>query len=79
MIVGSEIRKTDHSGAKNGGGGWCVRAVAKAESSRVRRRVDDLLAVSDGVGDYFADASADRQAALSPFQGVSGELPFTER
>jgi len=77
--MGFEIRKTDHSGAKNGGGAWCARAVAKAESSRVRRRVGDLLAVSEGVGGYLADASADRPAAVSPSQRVSGELPFTER
>ena len=38
--------KTEHAGAKNGGGHWGTRAEAKA-LSRVRRRADDKLASSD--------------------------------
>jgi hypothetical protein len=71
-----EIRKTNHVGAKNGGGAWCCRTVAKAESSRIRRRVDDLVAVSDGLANYWAD---ERQVSRRPFRRPSRQLPFTER
>lgn len=71
-----EIWKTNHVGAKNGGGAWCRRTVAKAESSRVRRRVDDRGAVSDGLADYCAD---ERQVSGTPSQALSRQLPFTER
>lgn len=71
-----EIRKTNHVGAKNGGGAWCSRAVAKAESSRVRRRLDDLVTVSDGLADFWA---GERQIPAAPSQRQSGELPLQER
>jgi hypothetical protein len=32
--------KTEHNGAKNGGGAWMKRADAKKNSNRVRRSVD---------------------------------------
>jgi hypothetical protein len=38
--------KTEHNGAKNGGGAWCKRVVAKAESRKLRREnaKDDIRA-----------------------------------
>lgn len=32
--------KTEHSGAKNGGGAWMRRVEAKAKSKKLRRAVD---------------------------------------
>jgi hypothetical protein len=36
------VRKTDHAGAKNGGGDWGTRAEAKQQSARLRRRSERL-------------------------------------
>lgn len=74
-----ETQKTNHVGAKNGGGEWCCRAVAKAESSRVRRQVDDRAAVSDGRADYLFGAAVGYRVSVSPSQGIAGELPFKAR
>lgn len=38
------IVKTEHNGAKNGGGAWDTRAVAKKESSKRRRQMDKIAA-----------------------------------
>lgn len=40
--------KTEHSGAKNGGGFWGTRREAKALSSRIRR-IADKRAVQEGL------------------------------
>jgi hypothetical protein len=37
MALGRTI-KPNHNGAKNGGGAWCKRIVAKAASRKLRRR-----------------------------------------
>ena len=39
----SKATKTEHSGAKNGGGYWGPRAEAKKHSKKRRRRNDKLL------------------------------------
>jgi hypothetical protein len=44
-------RKTEHSGAKNGGGHWGKRAEAKAGSTRRRREDGKLLIRQDSPGD----------------------------
>jgi hypothetical protein len=36
------VTKTEHAGAKNGGGHWGTRAEAKHQSSRRRRRAGKL-------------------------------------
>ncbi len=74
-----EIRKTNHTGAENGGGAWCSRAIAKVESSRVRRRVDDPVAVSDGLADFFAGRTAGRQLQDGPSHSLWRQLPFKAR
>lgn len=35
--MANEIKKTEHNGAKNGGGAWMARAEAKKQSKRARR------------------------------------------
>lgn len=39
MSLSAGARKIEHNGAKNGGGAWCKRAVAKSASRR-RRRIE---------------------------------------
>jgi hypothetical protein len=41
-----KVRKTEHAGAKNGGGHWGHRLDAKHQSSR-RRRIADKRACKD--------------------------------
>lgn len=36
--MSSRMKKTEHSGAKNGGGYWGPRSEAKKESKKLRRR-----------------------------------------
>ncbi len=47
--------KTEHAGAKNGGGYFGRRAQAKAES-RTKRRHDDQATVRDGEADAISKA-----------------------
>ena len=35
----SKVSKTEHNGAKNGGGYWGSRAIAKQHSKKRRRRI----------------------------------------
>jgi hypothetical protein len=39
--LGYERIKTEHTGAKNGGGAWMTRAEAKETSRRRRRQIDE--------------------------------------
>lgn len=39
----SKAIKTEHNGAKNGGGYWGLRVEAKLHSKKVRRRIDKLF------------------------------------
>jgi len=46
--------KTEHAGAKNGGGAWMTRAEAKENAKRRRRQIDKQTAgdaLLDGWGD----------------------------
>jgi hypothetical protein len=54
MALGSRKMKTEHAGAKNGGGYWGLRAEAKSASKKRRRRS----------GKH--EASAQRVSALEP-------------
>ena len=38
--MANAIRKSEHNGAKNGGGAWMKRHEAKEQSNRVRREND---------------------------------------
>lgn len=42
-IVGYKQVKTDHAGAKNGGGAWMTRTEAKESARRKRRQADSVL------------------------------------
>ena len=37
MTAGTGEKRTEHNGAKNGGGAWCKREDAKRVSRRLRR------------------------------------------
>ena len=41
------VRRTEHSGAKNGGGYWGLRTIAK-QGSKKARRANDRKAISEG-------------------------------
>jgi hypothetical protein len=41
--VGYKQVKTEHAGAKNGGGAWMTRAEAKESARRKRRQADGML------------------------------------
>jgi 3-methyladenine DNA glycosylase Tag len=41
--VGYKRVKTEHAGAKNGGGAWMTRAEAKESAGRKRRQADAVL------------------------------------
>lgn len=41
--MGYEPLKTEHAGAKNGGGAWMTRAEAKLASNRRRRETEKKL------------------------------------
>lgn len=43
--MGYERLKTEHAGAKNGGGAWMTRAEAKLASNRRRRADEKKLAL----------------------------------
>jgi hypothetical protein len=40
--------KTEHAGAKNGGGAWMTRAEAKESAKRKRRQADEGTAAAEG-------------------------------
>jgi hypothetical protein len=52
--MGNERIKTEHAGAKNGGGGWMTRAEAK-ETARRRRRQIDKQATGDALLDGWGN------------------------
>ena len=47
------IRKSEHNGAKNGGGAWMKREDAKHQSNRVRREDDKVLVEDVHMGDWL--------------------------
>lgn len=52
--------KTEHTGAKNGGGFWGTRAEAKKMSKRARREADKTESSSDPVERSIQDKSGQR-------------------
>ena len=50
MVVAYKRIKTEHAGAKNGGGAWMTRAEAKENARRRRRQIDKQTA-----GDVLLD------------------------
>lgn len=49
-----ERTKTEHAGAKNGGGAWMPRAEAKASAKRKRRQIDKQNAAAGRMRGFFA-------------------------
>lgn len=47
MALGRRFLKTEHAGAKNGGGAWDKRADAKRKAKRLRRIQSRKLARSE--------------------------------
>jgi hypothetical protein len=52
--VGYERIKTEHAGAKNGGGAWMTRAAAKRTAKHNRRQIDKRSAASGRLLGLFA-------------------------
>jgi len=50
--VGSERVKTEHAGAKNGGGAWMTRAAAKQSARRKRRQIEKALKGERSLDDW---------------------------
>jgi len=46
MALGTRTMKTEHAGAKNGGGFWGTRAEAKQASRRRRRAMERRICLS---------------------------------
>ena len=63
--------KTEHAGAKNGGGYWGRRAEAKAVSNVVRRHSDNA-AVDEGL------AEIESEKTESGFEGAPLKPPASE-
>jgi hypothetical protein len=57
--------KTEHGGAKNGGGYWGTREEAKRQSRKSRRLIDKSVARSD-------EASADDKRLDGPLPEIRG-------
>lgn len=56
--------KTEHAGAKNGGGAWMTRSEAKLVSRRKRRWADGL-AIDESRAALRGDARADHVGGLA--------------
>ncbi len=56
--MGYERIKTEHSGAKNGGGGWMTRTEAKQTAKRKRRQADKHAARVMANGEPMPDVAA---------------------
>ena len=52
--MGYERIKTEHAGAKNGGGAWMTRAAAKRTAKRNRRQIDKRSAAAGRLRGIFA-------------------------
>lgn len=63
-VMSYERVKTEHAGAKPGGGAWMTRSEAKLVSRRKRRRVDEL-AIDEPRAAVRADARAVHVAGLA--------------
>lgn len=69
--------KTEHAGAKNGGGAWMTRADAKQTAKRQRRQEDkardELAPYLDGDAIPSAEECGDRWAAANAREAISEE------
>lgn len=73
--MGREKLKTEHAGAKNGGGGYGKRTEVKAESKRKRRAVDRKVR-----GSLAASPAAARyHAAFTPDEGNTWSVQLVEK
>jgi hypothetical protein len=63
-VMSYERVKTEHAGAKNGGGAWMTRSQAKLVSRRKRRRADEL-AIDESRAALRRDAPADHVDGLA--------------
>jgi hypothetical protein len=57
--VGYERIKTEHAGAKNGGGAWMTRAAAKRSAKHNRRQTDKRSAAAGRLRGLFAHVAPD--------------------
>jgi len=55
--------KTEHAGAKNGGGAWMTRAAAKQTAKHKRRQIDKRNAATEQLRGFFADLAPDASLA----------------
>jgi hypothetical protein len=65
--VAYERIKTEHAGAKNGGGAWMTRAEAKQTAKRQRRQTDESEA------DLSTEEHEDRRASANAREAVREE------
>jgi hypothetical protein len=61
--VGYERIKTEHAGAKNGGGAWMTRAAAKRSAKHNRRQADKRSAEAGRLRGLFAHIAPDASLA----------------
>ena len=55
--------KTEHAGAKNGGGAWMTRAAAKRTAKHNRRQIDKRSAAAGRLRGLFAHIACDASLA----------------
>lgn len=66
------VRKTEHCGAKNGGGFWGLRVEAKAASDRVRR-ANDRVAQRE----WELEFNSDFDGTFIPIKGLTASASDT--
>jgi riboflavin biosynthesis pyrimidine reductase len=72
--VAYERIKTEHAGAKNGGGAWMTRAEAKQMAKRQRRQTDEIETAlsTDERDNRWATANAREAIREEPWQSKIG-------
>lgn len=75
MSLGKRKRKSEHAGAKNGGGHWGTRAEAKRISKKVRRSNDKIEASGWKIGPN-AEPYFGRQKVKTTLIRLHGNAPF---
>jgi hypothetical protein len=66
LLMGYERIKSQHAGAKNGGGAWMTRADAKATAKRQRRQKDRHMVEGDQAVDEWSDLDEFSARASTP-------------
>lgn len=61
--MGYERIKTEHAGAKNGGGAWMTRAAAKQTAKHKRRQINKQNAAGGKLRGLFAHLAPDASLA----------------